>query len=146
VNDGELEVIRARPPYSLDEAAVDGQRQPTLSAEVGETERRRKVRWGERPFAEVCLGVVGSLAVAGWLAAGMLILIVVDDRNGPEGMTGLVFVFGMPVLLVVAFGFTAIAAFTWHRFWGGRFSLVVSIVTTASAAVVPCGWLLLVPR
>ncbi|MDT5027689.1 MAG: hypothetical protein QOE61_4115 [Micromonosporaceae bacterium] len=64
----------------------------------------------------------------------------------PEGMTGLALVRGMPAVLVVAFEFAAMAAFTWHRFWGGRLSLVVGIVTAVAAAVVPCAWLALVSR
>jgi hypothetical protein len=52
----------------------------------------------------------------------------------------------MPAVLVVAFEFAAMAAFTWHRFWGGRLSLVVGIVTAVAAAVVPCAWLALVSR
>ncbi|WP_406045741.1 hypothetical protein OG799_15440 [Micromonospora sp. NBC_00898] len=130
-------------PGSYDERAADVQPAQTSSA-LRSGESRRRFNWGEHPLAEVGLGVTSLLALAGWLAAGILIFMLVDDRDGPEGMTGLAVAFSMPQVLVVAFGFTAVAAFIWHRYWGGRVSLVVSIMVALAAAVVPCAWVAVV--
>ena len=84
------------------------------------------------------MSATGWFAVLGWLAAGMLIFDLVDDRDGPaEGMTGFTVAFLMPWVLMAAFGFTAVAAFVWHKYWGGWVSLVVSTVAGFGFAVAP---------
>ncbi|GAA3784270.1 hypothetical protein GCM10022225_85140 [Plantactinospora mayteni] len=85
--------------------------------------------------------MTSSLAVAGWLAAGTLIVMLVNDRSGPEAMTGLAVAFSMPPVLMTALGFSAAAAFIWHRYWGGSVSLVVSIMAALAAVVAPLIWI-----
>lgn len=74
--------------------------------------------------------------MAGWLVAGALIFMLVND-SGPEGMTGLAVAYSMPPVLMTALGFSAVAAFIWHKCWGGRVSLVVGIMAALAAAVAP---------
>lgn len=105
------------------------------------TQRRRRFSWGAHPFAEVAFGVTASLAAASWLMAAMLVLMLVTDRNSPEGMTGLAVAGGMPPVLATAFGLTAMAVSVWHRYWGARVSLVVSIGAAVAAIVAPCIWM-----
>jgi hypothetical protein len=88
---------------------------------------RRRFRLGEHPYAELVFGVIGFFAAASWITAALLVSMLLADRNGPENMTGLAVAVGMPPVLAAAFGFTATASSVWHRYWGDRVSLVVSI-------------------
>ena len=124
-------------PGSYHERAGDVQPVP-ISSVPRSGEARRRFNWGEHPLAEAGLSATGWFAVLGWLAAGMLIFDLVDDRDGPaEGMTGFTVAFLMPWVLMAAFGFTAVAAFVWHKYWGGWVSLVVSTVAGFGFAVAP---------
>jgi hypothetical protein len=105
---------------------------------------RRRFRWGEHPFAEVAFGVTGFLAAVSWLTAAVLVWMLVAARNGPENMTGLAVAVVMPPVLVAAFGFTAMASSVWHRYWGERISLVVSIGAALAAVLAPCIWMAVV--
>ncbi|HEX2772197.1 MAG TPA: hypothetical protein VHN18_07165, partial [Micromonosporaceae bacterium] len=93
---------------------------------------RRRFRLGEHPYAELAFGVIGFFAAASWLTAAMLVWMLLAARNAPtsENMTGLAVAVGMPPVLAAAFGFTAMASSVWHRYWGERISLVVSMSAT----------------
>jgi hypothetical protein len=86
-------------------------------------------------------GLTGALAMAGWLVAALLIVMLFDARDAPEGTTGLAVAVLMPPVLALAFGFTSVAAAVWHRYGGGRVSLVVSIGSALAAVLGPAGWM-----
>ncbi|GIG93401.1 hypothetical protein [Plantactinospora endophytica] len=129
---------------SYEDRASDLQPAPMSLPKANGTPALRRSSRGEHPLAEAGLGVTSSLAVAGWLAAGTLIVMLVNDRSGPEAMTGLAVAFSMPPVLVTALGFSAAAVFIWHRYRGGRVSLVVSIMAALAAVVAPLIWIAVV--